>query len=55
MVVVTFATLLPFLILSSASPFFRERLQVLLCVRPKAPPAIGAAASHPASAVPQCG
>jgi hypothetical protein len=54
MVAVTFATLLPFLILSSASPFFRERLQVLLCVRPKAPPAIGAAASRPADAVPQC-
>ena len=30
MVAVTFATLLPFLILSSASPFFRERLQALL-------------------------
>jgi hypothetical protein len=54
MVVVTFATLLPFLILSSASPFFRERLQVLLYLRPKAPPAIGAAASRPAGAVPQC-
>lgn len=53
MVVVTFTTLLPFLILSSASPFFRERLQVLLCLRPKAPPAIGVAASPPAGAVPQ--
>jgi len=53
MVAVTFATLLPFLILSSASPFFRERLKVLLCLRPKAPPAIQPAASPPAHAVPQ--
>ena len=37
---VNFATLLPFLILSSASPFFRERLKALLHVKPEAPPAI---------------
>ena len=35
---VNFAVLLPFLILSSASPFFRERLKALLHVRPEAPP-----------------
>ena len=40
MVVVIFATLLPFLILSSASPFFRERLKALLHVKPEVPPAI---------------
>ena len=33
-----YATLLPFLILSSASPFFRERLKALLHVKPEAPP-----------------
>ena len=33
---VNFATLLPFLILSSASPFFRERLKALLHVKPEA-------------------
>jgi hypothetical protein len=55
MVAVTFATLLPFLILSSASPFYRERLKALLNVKPEALPAIGAAASRPAEAVPQCG
>jgi len=37
---VNFATLLPFLILSSASPFFRERLKALLRVKPEAPPVI---------------
>jgi hypothetical protein len=37
---VNFATLLPFLILSSASPFFRERLKALLHVKPGAPPVI---------------
>jgi hypothetical protein len=37
---VNFATLLPFLILSSASPFFRERLKALLHVKPEVPPAI---------------
>ena len=37
MVAVTFATLLPFLILSSVSPFFRERLKALLHVKPDAP------------------
>ena len=34
---VNFAMLLPFLILSSASPFFRERLKVLLHVKTAAP------------------
>jgi hypothetical protein len=43
-VAVTYATLLPFLILSSASPFFRERLKALLHVKPEAPPAMGNAA-----------
>jgi hypothetical protein len=33
-----FATLLPFLILSSASPFYRERLKALLNVKPEPPP-----------------
>jgi hypothetical protein len=33
-----FATLLPFLILSSASPFFRERLKALLNVKLETPP-----------------
>jgi hypothetical protein len=37
MVAVTFATLVPFLILSSASPLFRERLKALLHVKPEAP------------------
>jgi len=40
MVAVTFATLLPFLILASVSPFFRERLKALLHVKPEVPPAI---------------
>ena len=34
----SFAVLLPFLILSFANPFFRERLKVLLCLRPVARP-----------------
>ena len=51
-VAVTFATMLPFLILSAASPFFRERLKALLHVKPEVPPAMGAAASL--STVPQC-
>jgi hypothetical protein len=38
MALATFATLLPFLILSSASPFFRERLQAIIHVKPAAPP-----------------
>jgi peptidoglycan/LPS O-acetylase OafA/YrhL len=38
--VVHFAMLLPFLILSSASPFYRERLKALLCVEPETPPSI---------------
>lgn len=33
-----FALLLPFLVLSSANPFFRERLKSLLHVQPVAPP-----------------
>ena len=37
MVAVTFATLLPFLILSAASPLFRERLKALLQVGPEVP------------------
>jgi hypothetical protein len=35
-----FALLLPFLILSSASPYYRERLKWLLHVPPPAPPAL---------------
>ena len=35
-----FATLLPFLILSSASPFYRERLEALLHANREAPPVI---------------
>ena len=42
MLMVTFATVLPFLILASASPFFRERLKALLNVKPEVPLAIGA-------------
>jgi hypothetical protein len=42
MVAVTFATLLPFLVLSCASPFFRERLKALLCVKPEVPAAVEA-------------
>jgi hypothetical protein len=42
MTVVTFAIMLPFLILSSVSPFFRERLKSLLHLKPEAPPAIEA-------------
>jgi hypothetical protein len=52
MMAITFATLLPFLILSAASRLFRERLKALLHVKSAAPPAIGAAASR--SAIPQC-
>jgi hypothetical protein len=37
---VNYATLLSFLILSSASPFFRERLKALLNVKPESPPVI---------------
>ncbi len=37
---VNYMLLLPFLILSSASPFFRERLKALLNVKPSAPPLI---------------
>ena len=35
---ITFATLLPFLLLSSASRFFRERLKAILHVKPQPPP-----------------
>jgi len=52
MLAVTFATLLPFLILSAASRLFRERLKMLLHVKPAVPPANGAAASL--AAVTQC-
>jgi hypothetical protein len=37
-----FATLLPFLILSSASSFYRERLKSLLHVKPEVPPPLNA-------------
>ena len=40
-----FATLLPFLILSSASPFFRERLKALLNVKLETPPVLSDAGS----------
>ena len=52
MMVVTFATLLPFLILSSASPIFRERLKALLHVKQEPPPPAISAAASP-GAVPQ--
>ena len=39
-----FAILLPFLILSSASPFYRERLRTLLHVQSSAPPVMSAPA-----------
>ena len=37
-----FAVLLPFLILTSASPFFRERLKALLHIKPETPPVLSA-------------
>ena len=40
--VVNFAVLLPFLVLSSASPFFRARLQALLHVKSEVPPPLNA-------------
>jgi hypothetical protein len=40
--IVHFATLLPFLILSSASTFYRERLKALLHVKPEVPPPLAA-------------
>jgi hypothetical protein len=40
MALFTLAMLLPFLILSAASPFFRQRLKALLRVQPGTPPAI---------------
>ena len=43
MVAVTFVVSLPFLILSAASPFFRERFKALLHVTPAAPEPVGAA------------
>ena len=45
MAAVTFVVSLPFLILSAACPFFRERLKALLHVKPVAPAATSAAAS----------
>lgn len=36
-----FALLLPFLILSSTNPFYRDRLKALLHVKPEAPPSLG--------------
>ena len=38
MALFTFAMLLPFLILSAANPFYRERLKALLRVQPEGPP-----------------
>lgn len=46
--IVHFAILLPFLILSSASPFYRERLKALLHVKPEIPPAVNPAEPDPA-------
>lgn len=40
--ILNFAVLLPFLILSSASPFYRERLKALLHVKPETPPVLSA-------------
>ena len=45
MAVVTLAVSLPFLILASASPFFRERLKGVLHVKAAVPAAVGAAAT----------
>ncbi len=42
-----FALLLPFLILSSASPFYRKRLKALLNIQPDAPPPLSAPAPKP--------
>jgi hypothetical protein len=42
MATVNFALLLPFLILSSASSFFRERLKIVLHVKPEIPPPLAA-------------
>ena len=44
---VNFALLLPFLILSSANAFFRERLKALLNVRLEAPPILPAVEAKP--------
>jgi len=44
MAAANFALLLPFLILSSASPLYRERLKALLNVKPAAPPVLPNAA-----------
>jgi hypothetical protein len=41
MITLNFATMLPFLVLSSASPFFRERLQSLLGMKLETPPPTG--------------
>ena len=42
-----FALLLPFLILSSANSFYRERLKALLPVQPEAPPPLSATTMKP--------
>jgi hypothetical protein len=42
-----FVTLLPFLILSSASSFYRERLKALLHVKPVIPPVLNATGPNP--------
>jgi hypothetical protein len=44
---VNYAMLLPFLILSSASSFYRERLKALLHVKPEVPPTLNAAGPNP--------
>jgi len=48
MATANFALLLPFLILSSASSFFRERLKILLQVKPEVPPPLAAPPPEPA-------
>jgi hypothetical protein len=52
-VAVTFATMLPFLILSVATPFFGERLKVLVQVEPEPPPIISASSVRQTGAVAQ--
>jgi hypothetical protein len=48
MATANFALLLPFLILSSASSFFRERLKILLQLKPEVPPPLAAPPPEPA-------
>lgn len=38
--IITFGTMLPFLVLSLASPFYRERLKLLMHIEPAAPPVL---------------